>query len=67
MHFEVVHEFDIPLDAIELRTPALRVVALTAKGPRLAFWGRPGGDNLLLWKPGTLASMLGIPFWLGLR
>jgi hypothetical protein len=40
------------LDAIELRTPALRVVALTAKGPRIAFWGRPGGDNLLLWKPG---------------
>jgi hypothetical protein len=40
------------LDAIELRTPALRVVAITAKGPRLAFWGRPGGRNLLLWKPG---------------
>lgn len=40
------------LDAIELRTAALRVVALTGKGPRLAFWGRPGGDNLLLWKPG---------------
>jgi len=40
------------LDAIELRTASLRVVALTAKGPRLAFWGRPGGENLLLWKPG---------------
>jgi len=40
------------LDAIELRTSALRVVALTAKGPRIAFWGRPDGDNLLLWKPG---------------
>ncbi len=40
------------LDAIELRTPALRLVAITAKGPRLAFWGRPGGRNLLLWKPG---------------
>jgi len=40
------------LAAIELCTPALRVVALTAKGPRLAFWGRPGGENLLLWKPG---------------
>jgi hypothetical protein len=40
------------LDAIELRTPALRVVALTAKGPRIAFWGRPGADNLLLWAPG---------------
>ena len=40
------------LAAIELRTAKLRLVALTAKGPRLAFWGRPGGDNLLLWAPG---------------
>ena len=40
------------LDAIELCTPSLRVVAITARGPRLAFWGRPGGRNLLLWKPG---------------
>lgn len=40
------------LDAVELLTPSLRVVAITAKGPRLAFWGRPGGRNLLLWKPG---------------
>jgi len=40
------------LDAIELLTPALRVVAITAKGPRIAFWGRPGGKNLLLWAPG---------------
>lgn len=40
------------LDAIELLTPALRVVALTAKGPRIAFFGRPDGDNLLLWAPG---------------
>lgn len=40
------------LAAIELRTAKLRLVALTAKGPRLAFWGRPGGDNLLMWAPG---------------
>lgn len=40
------------LDAIELRTASLRIVALTAKGPRIAFWGRPGGENLLLWAPG---------------
>ena len=38
--------------AIELRTTELRLVALTAKGPRIAFWGRPGGDNLLMWAPG---------------
>ena len=40
------------LDAIELLTPSLCLVALVAKGPRLAFWGRPGGDNLLYWAPG---------------
>jgi hypothetical protein len=38
--------------AVELKTPLLRLVVLTAKGPRIAFWGRPGGDNLLLWGPG---------------
>lgn len=40
------------LDAIELRTSALRLVAITARGPRLAFWSRPDGDNLLYWAPG---------------
>lgn len=40
------------LEAIELRTGAVRVVAITAQGPRIAFWGRPGGPNLLLWSPG---------------
>ena len=40
------------LDAIELRTPALRLVAITGRGPRLAFWGRPNGANLLYWAPG---------------
>lgn len=40
------------LAAIELRTAKLRLVVLTAKGPRIAFWGRPGSDNLLLWEPG---------------
>jgi hypothetical protein len=40
------------LEAVELRTARVRVVALTAKGPRIAFWGRPGGNNLLLWAPG---------------
>src|SRR4051812_26203932 len=40
------------LAAVELRTASLRLVAITAKGPRIAFFGRPGGKNLLLWKPG---------------
>ena len=38
--------------AVEIRTPQFRLVALTAKGPRIAFWGRPDGENLLLWAPG---------------
>jgi hypothetical protein len=40
------------LDAVELLTPSLRLVAVTAKGPRIAFWGRRGDDNLLMWAPG---------------
>lgn len=35
--------------AVELTTPALRLVAVHGFGPRLAWFGRPGGDNLLLW------------------
>ncbi|MEJ1972432.1 MAG: hypothetical protein WDM96_08235 [Lacunisphaera sp.] len=38
--------------AVELRTAAMRLVVLTAKGPRIAFWGKPGGGNLMLWAPG---------------
>jgi hypothetical protein len=37
------------LPAVELTTPALRLVAVHGFGPRLAWFGRPGGDNLLLW------------------
>jgi hypothetical protein len=40
------------LRAVELRTSALRLVAVTSRGPRLAFFGPPGGDNLLYWAPG---------------
>ena len=40
------------LAAVELKTAAVRLVVLTAKGPRIAFWGRPDGENLLLWGPG---------------
>jgi hypothetical protein len=40
------------LAAIELRTAKVRLVALTAKGPRIAYWGRPNGRNLMLWAPG---------------
>lgn len=38
--------------AIELRTKALRLVATTSRGPRVAFFGAPGGENLLYWNPG---------------
>ena len=38
--------------AVELKTAAVRLVVLVAKGPRIAFWGRPDGGNLMLWGPG---------------
>lgn len=37
------------VSAVELTTSALRLVAVTGFGPRLAWFGRPGGDNLLFW------------------
>jgi hypothetical protein len=39
-------------DAVELNTSQLRLVIVTAFGPRIAFFGRPDGANLLLWEPG---------------
>src|SRR6478609_7430113 len=42
--------------AVELKTAAVRLVVLVAKGPRVAFWGRPGGSNLMLWSPGKYFS-----------
>ncbi len=35
--------------AVELSTPALRLVAVHGAGPRLAWFGPAGGDNLLMW------------------
>lgn len=40
------------LSAVEVTTPALRVAAVTEFGPRIAFFGKPGGSNLLFWAPG---------------
>lgn len=37
------------LAAVELTTSALRLVAVHGAGPRLAWFGPAGGDNLLLW------------------
>ncbi|HEY5551589.1 MAG TPA: hypothetical protein VIK52_06865 [Opitutaceae bacterium] len=39
--------------AVELRTRALRLVAVISRGPRIAFLGTPDGENLLYWNPGT--------------
>ena len=39
-------------NAIELKTAELRLVAVSDFGPRIAFFGKPDGANLLLWKPG---------------
>ena len=41
-------EFD-GLAAVELQTERWRMVAVTGAGPRIAWFSRPGGDNLLYW------------------
>lgn len=38
--------------AVEIVTSQLRLAIVTARGPRIAFFGKPTGDNLLLWQPG---------------
>ncbi len=40
------------VQAVELTTPALRLAAVTEFGPRIAFLGKPDGNNLLMWAPG---------------
>ncbi len=35
--------------AIELNTPALKLVAVYGTGPRIAFIGKPSGENILFW------------------
>lgn len=40
------------LQAIELTTPAIRLVAIHQFGPRIAHLSVAGGKNLLLWTPG---------------
>ncbi|OPZ25847.1 MAG: hypothetical protein BWZ02_02274 [Lentisphaerae bacterium ADurb.BinA184] len=39
-------------NAVELTTAEMRLVGVSDFGPRLAFFGTPGGANLLYWKPG---------------
>jgi hypothetical protein len=38
------------LDAFELTTAMARMVVVTGLGPRIAFLGKPGGDNLFYWQ-----------------
>ena len=40
------------LAAMEIRTAELRLVVITAKGPRVAVLTRRDGPNLLMWAPG---------------
>ena len=40
------------LQGIELRTGNIGLIAVAEFGPRIAFLGRPGGSNLLYWRPG---------------
>jgi hypothetical protein len=37
------------LAALEITTAEARMVLVAGAGPRIAFWGRPDGDNLLYW------------------
>ena len=38
--------------SLELTTSRMRLVVTLDRGPRIAFLGRPGGDNLFYWKVG---------------
>lgn len=38
------------LEAIEILTTEARMVIITGMGPRIAFWGKLGQENLLYWK-----------------
>lgn len=42
--------------AVELTTPALRLIAVHGTGPRLAWFGPAGGDNLLFWQDKQAAA-----------
>lgn len=37
-------------EALEITTPQARLVVVTGMGPRIAFWGKPDGENLLYWQ-----------------
>lgn len=39
------------LAAVELTTDRCRLIAVTQVGPRIAWFSRPGGPNLLYWEP----------------
>ena len=43
------------MTAIEITTSAARMVVVTDRGPRIAFFGKPGEDNLLFWDQNDLA------------
>ncbi len=45
-------EFD-GIQAVEITTAGLRLVATRDFGPRIASLGKPDGDNILLWDPET--------------
>ena len=38
------------LDAVEILTSKTRMIIITSMGPRIAFWGKPGEENLLYWQ-----------------
>lgn len=42
------------LEAIEILTASIQMIIITSMGPRIAFWGKPGEDNLLYWQNNSI-------------
>ncbi|MFO7821402.1 MAG: hypothetical protein R6V56_05035 [Lentisphaeria bacterium] len=48
-----ISKFDfMGADAVHIKTSAMQLVVVTEFGPRIAFLGKPDGNNLFLWEPG---------------
>ena len=42
--------------ALEMITSKARMVVVTGTGPRVAFFGKPGGENLFSWFPDDMGT-----------
>jgi hypothetical protein len=44
------------MDAVKIETERYRMIVIAEFGPRIAFWGAPGGANLLYWDKGAVSN-----------